>query len=84
VASPVFIPYPSEVDKTANEYRESIEHEGSEKANSVIGEWATAMKVMGVMLSRSTAEAKNLATPATEHEILRPEPVLSRVEGASE
>jgi hypothetical protein len=38
----------------------------------------------GVILSRSTTEAKNLALRATKHEILRPEFILSGVEGASE
>jgi len=44
------------------------------------------------MLSRSSAEAKNLALPVTAHEILRPEFIppmnsgqaLNGVEGASE
>jgi hypothetical protein len=42
------------------------------------------MKLKGVILSRSTAKAKNLALLATNHEILRPEFILSGVEGASE
>ena len=39
------------------------------------------MKTRRVMLSRSGAKAKNLALPATEHEILRPEFIPSRNSG---
>jgi hypothetical protein len=35
------------------------------------------MKLRSVILSRSLAEAKNLAARTTDHEILRPEFILS-------
>jgi len=50
----------------------------------VVEQEFTAIELRGVILSRSTAEAKNLALLTTDYEILRPEFILSGVEGASE